>query len=86
VGPALLPPPTTGHLFSASRDGTVRLWEIGAAHELAELTREATGVEGLRVTADGATLIVGTEDGRILRVALNQLDRYVERNASAWPR
>jgi len=77
---------TTGRLFSASRDGTVRLWEVSAGHELAELAREPVGVEGLRVGADGTTLIVGTEDGRIMRVALTQLDRYVERNASAWPR
>jgi hypothetical protein len=62
------------------------LWEVGTGHELAELTREPTGIEGLRVTGDGATLIVGTENGRIIRVALNQLDRYVEGNASAWPR
>jgi serine/threonine protein kinase/WD40 repeat protein len=77
---------TTGRLFSASRDGTVRLWDVDAAQELAQLAREPVGVEGLRVNADGRTLIFGTEDGRIIRIALDQLDGYVERNASVWPR
>jgi len=77
---------TSGRLFSASRDGTVRVWDVGVAQELAQLAREPVGVEGLRVTADAATLIYGTEDGRIVRVALDQLDHYVERNASVWPK
>ncbi len=76
----------SGRLFSASRDGTVRLWDVEAAHELAQVAREPVGVEGLRVGVDGGRLIYGTEDGRIVRVALDQLDRYVERNAAVSPR
>jgi WD40 repeat protein len=76
----------SGRLFSASRDGTVRLWNVDAGHELAQLAREPVGVEGLRVDEGGRALIFGTEDGRIVRVAVDQLDRYVELNAPVWPR
>jgi WD40 repeat protein len=76
----------SGRLFSASRDGTVRLWNVDAGHELAQLAREPVGVEGLRVDDGGRALIFGTEDGRIVRVAVDQLDRYVELNAPVWPR
>jgi WD40 repeat protein/predicted Ser/Thr protein kinase len=76
----------SGRLFSASRDGTVRLWNVDAGHELAQLAREPVGVEGLRVDESGRALIFGTEDGRIVRVAVDQLDRYVELNAPVWPR
>ncbi len=74
----------SGRLLSASRDGTVRLWDVDAGQELAQLAREPVGVEGLHVSGDGRTLIFATEDGRILRVALDRLDGYVERNASVW--
>jgi hypothetical protein len=57
---------------------------VDAGQELAQLAREPVGVEGLHVSGDGRTLIFGTEDGRILRVALDRLDGYVERNASVW--
>jgi WD40 repeat protein len=74
---------TSGRLFSASRDGTVRVWDVGGAHELAQLAREPVGIEGLRVATDGTMLIFATENGRIVRIALAELDRYVDANTGA---
>jgi hypothetical protein len=62
------------------------LWDVEAGHELAQLAREPVGVEGLRIGPAGRAMIFGTEDGRIVHVALDHLDRYVELNAPVSPR
>jgi WD40 repeat protein len=46
-------------LFSASSDGTVKVWDIGSGKEVRELHKSRPEVLGLELTADGGRLAVG---------------------------
>jgi len=66
VALALVP----GHedlLLSASRDGTVRLWDLGRRRELDRLSLGSELPTALAVFSDGKSFLVGTSSGRVLR-------------------
>jgi WD40 repeat protein len=52
-------------LASASRDGTVKLWEVASWRELRTLAGSGTGFSSLAISPDGQTLAAGSNQGRI---------------------
>ncbi len=69
VALALVP----GHedlLLSASRDGTVRLWDLARRRELDRLSLGSELPTALAVFSDGKSFLVGTSSGRVLRLSI----------------
>jgi eukaryotic-like serine/threonine-protein kinase len=80
--------PAGSLLYSAGRDGTIRVWNTDEPGELALLLHRDVGGEGVRVIDDGERIAVLFEDGHTQIVDLARLDRRIEghRQAQGTPR
>ena len=58
--------PDGGTLASGSSDRTVRLWDVATQEEVATLEEHSGPVHSVSFSRDGATLISGAADGRVL--------------------
>ncbi|MBK8266401.1 MAG: protein kinase [Nannocystis sp.] len=59
--------PDGARVATSSRDGSVRVWEAATGAPLAVLPGDEHGTRALSYTYDGAALLVGRDDDRLLR-------------------
>lgn len=59
-------PKDSNVLFSTSMDSTVRKWDVAGRREVRQEERHTNSIWGYSLSADGATLVTGGAEGRVI--------------------